>query len=287
MKIVPATVALLACVTSGVTAPALAATTASSELSRLSFSLTDLAPADGVGPSLTWTGGEAFYQLGAQQRDGTSQLERSSVAALQRVDRSVGVAGASAQVVMDASHGLAAAQADFTPGLSASAWAIPRDGFAFKLSPHTLLTIDLAFTLSATASVGFDPVSRLQEEAGGWFIFSLAGRGPNGEPGTSQGQSHNRIVQAGWFQDCSVSPDCPYQYRPQDSGDHAFQVTFQNLSDAPLGGFFDVQLSALADARILPVPEPTTPALMLAGLALMFAASGRKLLRGPSARTTA
>lgn len=302
---------LLAAVAVAAMMPALpvhAEATASAELRAVQLQLVDLAPGDGITPSVT------FAPFGASQgrasisfnRPGSSGSEESTFSGLfgawspgaASVDGLFGrssaslvgpgsPAGSTLRVAGSATGpgggfclpGQFDFNTCFTASANFSASASP-DGFfaSFTLSPNTLMVLrgDLSISAAATGGGLVDQFSFFQssnsDSASANFSMQLSGPGPLGNG--SQNSNDGRSVNAFAFYDTFNRVFVP----SSNSFTGSVAVSFTNLTNDPLSGNYALSVSAsgfaFGDARL--VPEPGTWALMLGGLAAVAALARRR-----------
>jgi hypothetical protein len=280
-----------------VPAAATSQATASASLTGLSISLFDLAPADGIDPSVTFqsysgaNGGQASAQYVTLTRSGSASESFSSpgspwaagsASALTTYSNSASAIAGSpwdGTLALSAS-GTASAPPDQPgnsggyplPSASFSAQAnVFNYGASFNLSANTLLLISAQTSVAAVAEEG-----GLADSGYGWTYTygnsatataSLSLSGPGASGSGSQNSQDSRYVSVfayydfyggGWISQAA-----------SDGGPLA--VSFTNASgDWLVGSFYaDVSSSGNAYGNVTAVPEPETYALMLGGLLML------------------
>lgn len=224
--------AMLAALPLGAATPALAQQAAGVTLSQPVYRLVDLAPDDGIAPSLGWSGNAALAYASVYDQEG-NEIANSAVDGF-------GAAGFD--------NAYAAARAN-TDGNSASVllalysgygYASANRSFNFTLSPHTqvIFNVDAGLWASPEAP-GQSGLTALAELYG-----SLHGVG-NG--------------------------DWTFATRAQlDQGSQQGTLSVSAISgDAWIDGYLAFNAYAVAESHALPVPEPATSLMLLAGIGLI------------------
>lgn len=235
-----------------------AGATASATLSDLKVTLTDLAPGDGIAPSVTFGQQDRAYSSLAlpagggqllQDAFGTNAFDNLSTAvnapledAYARIAGDVYGAGATLSVGSDA----------YGPHAPSSSAFILVGGFeTMTLAPATEVTISGVLDLLASTT-DYDAVAGAQ-----FSMTILAG------PDTTQS----------FYTVLLTSPLSNTPYRTLEQV-QAESMSFVNTTSAPITALFSLQLSTVALATT--APEPANAALMLAGLAGLVAWKRRR-----------
>lgn len=215
------------------TAPALAQQAADVTVNHLGYQLIDLAPDDGIAPSLAWTGDAAalayahVYDQAGLEIDGV-QIETFGTA---------GFDNAYAAMQVDAQSDTAHIRLDLYSGYG---FASSNQGFHFTLSPHTQVVFSSEADLwAAPTPAPHDTLTALAELYGSLHL-----------EGDADGAFYTQArVDAG-------------------TEHHTLSVTATS-QDAWVDGYLAMNAYAVAESHALPVPEPQTSGMFLCGLALM------------------
>ncbi len=256
------------------TSQAFANGTASGTLTNLSFTLIDLDPTDGIAPTITFTDTSGSHltswatttdpvittsnsQLGA----GVAGAATSSSAAGAFANGSATLAGDPFEGSGSAQTHASAAAAGASEGFAVAFFGNYAQYNAFTLSAHTELVISVDALLTAdapdaTTSDGAHASARLT-------LASVVGDAP---------QYSEQFLHAdagGFF------------FPTSDVESGHLEVSFSDTSDTAMDGQFYGFVQSLADSQTpaaAAVPEPTSTALLLAGLGA-FAALRRRRAR--------
>lgn len=215
------------------TAPALAQQAADVTVNHLGYQLIDLAPDDGIAPSLAWTGDAAplayahIYDQDGLEIDGV-QIDTFGTA---------GFDNAYAAMQVDAQSDAAHIRLDLYSGYG---FASSNQGFHFTLSPHTQVVFSSEADLwAAPTPAPHDNLTALAELYGSLHL-------EGDQDGAFSTQAR---VDAG-------------------SEHHTLSVTAAS-QDAWVDGYLAMNAYAVAESHALPVPEPQTSAMLLCGIGLM------------------
>lgn len=299
-----ATVVAAALVVAG---PALAASTASTQLGNVQLRLIDLDPSDGVTPSISFIGGASrgdasisfvrpgssgsenatFNGLFAAWEPGSAAVSGLYGSASSVLSGSGSASGSTLSTVGNATApggGFCLPGSDgfnscFTNSAGYSANLSPGEFFGtFVLSANTLLVLSVDASLSASATGGgrVDQFNFFQttnaDFASAAASLQLSGVGPSGSGSQSSNDSRSMFVSAQY--DFSTGLFLP----SSDSFVGSMSVSFTNLSSSSLSGNYSISQSvngtAYGDALL--VPEPGSWALMLAGLAAVAGVARRR-----------
>jgi hypothetical protein len=277
--------------------PAFAASSASASLSSITFTLYDLNPTDGIDPLLTFTGGVGTYgsyvTAGASETDiinGGDSASQTKTGAQFTTSRSASVStdssGATASVVGSGltSIGGTTPTSVFLSSVSASGHATAPAGAGssdfsanamspqanwytnFTLSNNTLLLVTLNASTSADMTIGYDALNGVAEYAYASTSVSLSGAGASGTGSQNAYDSSGSSVNGWW------------SFGPASASDSRLMaVSFSNVSGADLGGTFALNANVNGFSQsAVPVPEPETYAMMLAGLGALGFISRRR-----------
>lgn len=276
--------------------PAFAASSASASLSNITFTLYDLNPADGVNPLLTFNGGVGTYgsyvSAGASESDtisGGDSATQTKTGAQFTTSRTASVStdssSATASVVGSGQSSISGTTPTsvFLTSVSASGQATPPAGAGsadfsatamspqswstnFTLSNNTLLLVTMSASTSAGITIGYDGVNGITEWANASASVSLTGAGASGTGSQNAYDNTSSSVYGYW------------NYGPASASDSRLMaVSFSNVSGADLGGTFSLNagVSGFSQSAV-PVPEPETYAMMLAGLGALGFISRRR-----------
>jgi hypothetical protein len=277
--------------------PAFAASSASASLSNITFTLYDLNPTDGTNPMLTFTGGVGVYgsyvSAAASESDlltGGDSASQTKTGAQFTTSRSASVAtdsssaqsavvgsgltsiGGTTPTSVFLSNVSANGQAAFPAGagtadFSASAMSPQSNWYTnFTLSNNTLLLVTMNASTSAGITIGYDSVNGINEYANANASVSLSGTGASGSGSQSAYDNSSSSVNGWW------------SYGPASSADaRMMAVSFSNVSGHDLTGNFSLNTSVSGFSQsAVPVPEPETYAMMLAGLGALGFISRRR-----------
>lgn len=269
---------LLPLLAAGTLGSAHATSSASATASNFTLTLIDLAPNDGIAPSLTW--------LPAQTEAAASSLRITDALSGEQV-RLLG-SHTAADLPLNLSrfsqNGQAGVQlngtdlSSLTLGASAAfngagslenraSATVASDRYAFTLSPYTALTITADVNVHATTTVGSLQPERW-EGAGGSVRLELE-------------QYHNGQFSSGYYPYTRVEA---YFIDPQDlSKQEPLAGTVENRQATASTVYVTAYASAYGYSITSTVPEPSTWAMLLLGAALLPVAGARR--RAAGART--
>jgi hypothetical protein len=298
----PAAAALLMAAT-----PAMAASTASAQLTGVNLQLIDLNPSDGIAPSVVFLGGASrgessinftqpgrsgsestsFTGLGGPWSPGSASVSGDFGSAAAVLTGSGTPTGATISVSGSATEpggGYCLSEGSgfntcFNAQAGYSAQAQPAGFFGdFQLSPNTVMIVTMDAALSVAATGGgltqqFDSFPFTNSDSASANVnLSVSGPGPTGSG--SQSSSDGRFLSVFASYDFGSGSFIP----ASDALNSGLGVSFSNLSSGTLNGSFSLSLgtngTAYGDALL--VPEPGAWALMLAGLAAVAAVARRR-----------
>lgn len=248
--------------------------------SNLHYTLTDLDPADGTAAAVRF--GEvkanqflqgsldAFHGQTEKVQDYWANLVRGDAGATELENSWSG--GGTVLSSFQAGSGVqdwANSTSTFTPRiLNQSFYAFGRSRSpvqSFELAPHASMTIYL--DIGTDMSSGLDPLS-FQYGYGMASLYGVLGEG------TPQ-------LRAEWAD--GVGSGFPVLTL---SGDHGLSLSFSNEGDTWLGGSFGWTVDSVANLYVaVPVPEPGTWAMTLAGAVLLACAARRRASQGKRRRS--
>lgn len=259
--------------------PGSAATTAAASIAGLTFELIDLNLADGVGPSLSWNSPYATVEATRYsgqtvnllpQLDGSvlwsvsfahtaTDAQQDSTSFLQALGASnPGVAASTGALALTASANVTSVGASGAASLSSFAYATG----SFVLSANTELRItgQINTLASGPGSSGFVSPAGVAPDVG--TVFSQANAyaelylDPGSTTSTSTGTSYTPNTNPASF------PTLAYA----DSNSMALGVSFRNETGADASGTFYALVQASASEITSTVPEPSSWAMLVAGL---------------------
>lgn len=251
---------------------ATATTSAVATISNMQIQLIDLDPNDGIAPSITYCGGAicGSSSFGGVYRGRASDVDKEqlnySKTLFGNSAASVTSGPASAQAsVFSGPNGLSLTVSGTAIGSGFAAGAFAVDNFSsFTLSNNTLLTITADASYSAALDGGRDTV---YEEATVYFDFRLYGPDSDGI-GCCQNSEAGGFtgIYAELFYDEEGNP----QYVGSSmSGSGRMEISFGNVSGGDLGGSLWAGVRVTGVSNALPVPEPSTNVLLVAGLGVV------------------
>jgi len=261
--------------------PALAASSATATLSNLQMTLIDLNPADGIAPSIAWSGNNGSFvyvsgiavdaELSDYQSFGFGDpssfvpLSGSAQTALSQVSAAIQAAGSYSGTNLTATgSALGARTAGQFSSFDGTAYA--PTGY-FTLSPYTLVTFEGNATLTATTTVGMDAFG--VESALARAYLSANGLGAFG----TGSQSTYDQLEGSAAQSCDADFKCVGTTKT--AAGH-LAVTFVNLTNGNLSGTLSTVALVSGQSAVNAVPEPATYATLVAGLCLLGLVARRR-----------
>lgn len=231
-----------------------AAANASASIGTVTITLIDLDLDDDIAPSMTFSDATSHSVaqligevLVSDEADGFYQPTSAMAGgALGEMAAATGAGGALAAVQVAGSNAVGTDTSGSARGFFLG---------SFSLTPRTRVTLSTTVELSALTTVGYD----------GYSIFESGAADGSIELGISQGtgfQSYGEFRYA----TASYAWDGVHYVGETDSFNGELSLTYSNLSDNFVSGYYQAQANAVATSAI-PVPEPGTYAMLLAGLA--------------------
>lgn len=248
---------------------AVAASNAQASFAGLTFQLIDLNPGDGITPWISFAAAartdvstSVFEPLASQSSaaaalGGFQAVATSSATALAQASASVGAGGSSMQ---------AQGQANALPlallGLGSTSFMATANGLSFNqsftLSPFTLLVLSANANVSASTTVGYDPVQGGWEYANASATMNVSGVGSDGNGSQQSNDGLNAYANWTW------GPNGPMG-QSQSMSD-TVTVSFLNFTGNGIGGTLSAQVMVNGNSSVSVVPEPGSAAMLLAGL---------------------
>ncbi len=253
MKIRMRTPALAAALAALAAAPsAQAAASAEAFISTVSITLYDLDPLDDIAPSISFFG--EYSQSYAWANDATDSAFTALFYQPTGASLTDGTASGSAGTGPGGAFGNASVLGDLGNGDANYGQATGLFGAQFEVAPWTGVVITTAFVGTATTTLGIVGNAAEYAQADGNLRLDI-------------------FVDNGW-EAHSASRSVWASYQWDDNGYTGMtqslqgnvRLSYANLSDAAVFGQFTAGAVAYAQS-MMPVPEPGTYALMLAGLA--------------------
>lgn len=279
--------------------PAMAAVSASANISSFTVSLYDLNPLDGVAPTITWSQ-PAYASYGnftqAYVYDNSGYGSGGYVTNYSGLGSSNISTGSSSHASATAS--VAASSSALTPSgvvsASGSAYATASSGTtsfygyavdpyyyynSFVLSANTAVVFTATAASQAATTVGYNSKTGQSESASATATLTVSGTGPSGtgyQSASDSVSSYASYVWGGYTYD-PVAGGYSYNYLPQSASSSATLVgSFVNVSKGNLTGQLQVQAYANGYTSVVAVPEPETYAMLLAGLGMIGAVARRR-----------
>jgi len=247
----------------------------SASLTGIAFELVDLTPDDGIAPTLEWQYNNPLARVDTMVRvnldDTGFHFEAKN--AFSTFSNTVDLANGHAHGEVSPTHALSEGwvESPYAPGVPHNseflATANPAEWQDFRLSPGTELKVSAYGSLSAAVTSPMDPDSRLEESARAWAILGLV-------LGTTEVVDSKEIRLSN-------------QEGPTSQGfDGWLHASISNQTDQwALGlAFVGTNTGGTSDIVAIPVPEPSTFALSLFGLAVLGFAVCRKRRLGREGR---
>jgi hypothetical protein len=256
----------LAAAAMAVAGPAAAVSSATATITGFSFVLYDLDPSDGIDPELTFTyeqsSSSAYVYSSAESADDSDwqpgNFVPTSATAL--------LAFGNASAATDASSATASGSVS-GPGyggegyFSANAYGVDN---GFTLTPWT--GVKLTATSEGTASTGPSSGSSGNDYASAYGQLQTTIYGDNGYEYHSS--SRQAYASCGTWDGIACSGE-------SNSFSGTFSVSYANFSDDAVAGYISAYASAYGRSTV-PVPEPQTYLMLLAGLAGVSAVVRRR-----------
>ena len=260
--------------------PVYAKASASAEITKLSFTLYDLDPHDGITPGISFTYGESY--VGVRIDDYASGLfpydYKSGSSAFDPVSAAVGTPHGAAMAEVTGGGTMDSASANASGWITGGggvnnrfqAYAYPTAP-QFVLTPWTAIRFDAEGTADAQTTIGTLDEGSHYEYADAYAALQF---GVNFDGGYEYHYSE-RIASASYSG--TWDPDLGKWVYVGDSqhSSGAFSLSFANLSAGEATGWFGAYAYAYGVSPYA-VPEPATGALMLGGLALLGSLAWRR-----------
>lgn len=229
-----------------------AAASAEAFISTVTFTLYDLDPLDDIAPAIT------FFGEFSQSYAGANNANDSTFATLfyQPTGASVadGTASGSAGTGPGGAFGNASVLGDLGNGDANYAQGTGLFGAQFEVTPWTGVVITTAFVGTATTTLGVVGNAAEYAQANGSFSLDIF---------TDNGWEYHTANRSAW---ANYQWDGNGYTGMTQSFQGNVRLSYANLSDTTVSGFFSARAEAYAQSMV-PVPEPGTYALLLAGLA--------------------
>lgn len=251
--------------------PVYAKASASAEITKLSFTLYDLDPNDGISPGISFVNG-ASQSFASNCVDGSCYSDDAyGTSPFDPVSAGVGTAYGAAMAEITGGGTMDSATA------RASGWIIGGGSVENVFSAYGYLTSS-DFVLTPWTAIRFDAEATVDAETtigtldeGNHYEYAFAGATIQLVTSFDGGWSYHtaeRLVGAtySWYWDEDLGR---YVYTGASwSSSGAFSLSFANLSAEEATGYFTAYASAYGRSPYA-VPEPETQALMFVGLALV------------------
>lgn len=271
--------------------PASAASNASASLSGFSVTLYDLAPSDGIAPSISYLLQPYGSFVSTSANDSAAGSQSGTAFSLMPFGpasstSTAGVAAATATVAGSLGSSLMMSAAGSAggaalPGFGSSFGADAYFGnfsLGFTLSPFTLAVFQGSIELLAQTTLGAEPGDFFfnTESASANASISVSGPAPGGGSG-GQNSSDGRSIFASFQQVFNPNTgNFEFIGETQTVSGVSLAGSFTNFSAGTLQGNLQVNTNVSGFSSVTVVPEPGTWALWLAGLAGVGAVARRR-----------
>lgn len=251
-------------------APAFAASDSTARTDSFYWILNDLAPDDGIAPSITWNENYDSVVIGSVFQGGTQlgYFETHGSGTFGDVSDSVNTPLTSADASISGNNALYASGANTAPDSEyhAVAWPGANPG-SFTLSPQTEVKFFLVANVYAYSTAEINTYNYAYAYAGlGVFdSFDTNGNWVGIQGRELEATSHNGVDNAFLYDVSDYSMIATVSSNPSLWLD----VSYSNLSNGAKNGYI-FQYAGVDGASITtPVPEPVNDAMLLAGLGLI------------------
>lgn len=259
-----AAAAILGFCLAGAVGTAHAAASASASIGTVSITLIDLDPLDGIAPSLTFFDGvsqSSGYVSDPYASDYTSAAGFNTPTSALASSATGWASGSTSPNGATSSTMLYGATAD---GVYNNANGYGGSYGQFTLTPWTLVILTTSYDVEAMTTIGTDGVNYESSTAGAHLEMNIA---------VDDGWEYHYTYR---YASASYMWDGMGYVPTSDAGSGQLTLSVANVADTEVSGNFYSNASTYAYSYIAAVPEPSTYAMLLAGLAGIGAAVRRR-----------
>jgi hypothetical protein len=247
--------------------PAAAAVSSSASFSDFSFELIDLDPFDSVTPTLTWSSN--FPTFSANALGTVSIGGGQSTTSVDGWYPSYSPTGISLSA--SGSYSVPTTQGSGSYAAQIGGSVFPFPAYSFTLTPNTAVSFTGLASLMASTTLGTSSADQVEEARASVLMLAWSETGE-----LLDAEENLGIELLGGYYD-PILQRYVYSAAPRsESYEVAMGVTFSNTTGEWMDGQLSLRLMADGFTSVSPVPEPSTYALMLAGLALVGGLAARK-----------